>query len=284
VNIQGPFTEKDRKLWAFLVHAVWNELETNRFHELSVRKINQVFRACGGDHSTNWIWDSVKRLVRTTVEWEDINGDERYQGIAVLMSSAMTHKDARLTGMLRFEFPAALIPILKEPRRFARLRTHFLISLSGKYAVSLYELLESAINLKNPVLEIELPKLRQYLKVPDSKLLRYVDLKRFVIEPAVKQINENPEGSGFTVKAEPVKKGRAVAGIRFTLTKTKARIEEEKRLLKSDNPVCEKLPERPLILSDSAFNAARKAAPGYDIQYLAREWRESVEKAQIQKS
>jgi len=81
VNIQGPFTEKDRKLWAFLVHAVWNELETNRFHELSVRKINQVFRACGGDHSTNWIWDSVKRLVRTTVEWEDINGDERYQGL-----------------------------------------------------------------------------------------------------------------------------------------------------------------------------------------------------------
>jgi plasmid replication initiation protein len=57
-----------------------------------------------------------------------------------------------------------------------------------------------------------------------------VDLKRFVIEPAVKQINENPEGSGFTVKAEPVKKGRAVAGIRFTLSKTKARIAEKKPL------------------------------------------------------
>lgn len=288
VNIQGPFTEKDRKLWAFLVHAVWDDLETTRIHELSVAKINQVFRECGGDHNTKWIWESAKRLMRTTVEWEQIDGDNRYQDVAVLLSYAGTHKEARQIGTLRFEFPSGLIPILKEPRRFARLRTHFLIGLSGKYAVTLYELLESAVNMKNPVLEVELCKLRQYLKVPEGKLPRYVDLKRRVLDPSIEQINSNPEGSGFTVEMKPVKQGRAVDRIRFTMTKTASRIEEEKRFGK---PETKTLPETPVAVSvsfgnplhlpDSAYEAARRAAPGYDIQYLAHEWRESVKKKGI---
>lgn len=288
MSIQGPFTEKDRKLWAFLVHAVWDDLETTRIHELSVAKINQVFRECGGDHNTKWIWESAKRLMRTTVEWEQIDGDERYQGIAVLLSYALTHKEARQTGLLRFELPAGLIPILKEPRRFARLRTHFLIGLSGKYSVSLYELLESAVNLKNPVLEVELSKLRQWLKVPEGKLPRYVDFKRFVIEPAIEQINESPEGAGFTVAVSMIKKGRTVDRIRFTMTKTAARITDEKRLGKAEQcQAPDEIPVPPLSfgplhLTDSALEAARKAAPGYDIQYLALEWRESVKRAGIE--
>jgi hypothetical protein len=58
--------------------------------------------------------------------------------------------------MLRFAFPALLIPILKDPGHFARLRVHFLISLSGKYSVTLYELLESVANKVEPVLDVSI--------------------------------------------------------------------------------------------------------------------------------
>ena len=273
VRIQGPFTEKDRKLWALLLHAVWDELEEKQIHELSVTKINQVFRELGGDHNTKWIWESAKRLMQTTVEWEQTEGDERYQGVAVLLSYALTHKEARQTGMLRFAFSPGLIPILKEPGRFARLRVHFLLGLSGKYAVTLYELLESVVNKVDPTLEVPLDGLRQWLKVPDGKLKKYYDFKRFVLEPSIKQINDNPERAGFTVEMKPIKKGRAVHKIRFTLTKVEKRKQLETKLKSpaSHGPLFDTI-----RLSARDIERAKKEAPGYDIYYLEQEWREWI--------
>ena len=40
VAVEGPYTEQDRKLWTFLLHAVWDDLETQPVHELPVRDIN----------------------------------------------------------------------------------------------------------------------------------------------------------------------------------------------------------------------------------------------------
>lgn len=280
VNIEGPYTERDRKLYAFLVHAVWDELETKRIHELSVAKINKVFREISGANSPAWIWDSAKRLTRTSIEWKQIEGEDRLQGVANLLSYAATHEEARADGYLKFEFPAGLIPVLKEPRRFARLRIHFLLGLSGKYAVTLYEILESVANMRNPVLELEIEKLRQWLKVPEGKLDRYVDFKRFVLEPGIRQINEDSEGAGFSVRMESLKQSRAVTRIRFTVLKTDGRINMENIL----NPPAVSLPlasqEAPtitgsfLLLSTRTYEKAKKAAPGLDVYFLEQEWRE----------
>jgi hypothetical protein len=57
VNVEGPYTEMDRKLWRFLLHAVWAEFGVNLYHIIPIRKISQVFRSLGGDHSINWIWE-----------------------------------------------------------------------------------------------------------------------------------------------------------------------------------------------------------------------------------
>ena len=271
VRIEGPFTEKDRKLWALLLHAVWDELEEKPIHELPVTKINQVFRELGGEHDTKWIWESASRLAKTTVEWEQTEGDERYQGIASLLSYAMTNKEARMTGYLRFAFSQGLIPILKEPLRFARLRVHFMLGLSGKYAVTLYELLESVVNKVDPTIEITVDSLRRWLKVPDEKLPRFANFNQRVLKPAIKQINANPEAAGFTVDMQPIKKGRAVHKIRFKMTKVQARKQLETKLKTPPSP-------GPLFdvirLTTRDLERAKKEAPGYDIYYLEQEWRE----------
>lgn len=189
VKVEGSYTERDRKLWTFLLHAVWDEIPNNEdgrmvFHELSVGKINQVFREVGGDHNTQWIWESATRLARTVVEWED----EEYKGIEALFGAAIT-KNSRASGVLRFYFPPLLAPRIKKANRFARLRTHFMLGLSGKYAVTLYELLESVVNKIDPVLEVRVDTLRKWLKVPEKKLTRWVHFNQRVLEPAIKQIN-----------------------------------------------------------------------------------------------
>jgi hypothetical protein len=232
-KINGDYTERDRKLWAFLVAAVWDDLLTTRIHELRISKINAIFEQLGGDTSSGWIWESAQRLSKTHIEYELNEDGERLVGISNLLN-AQTHKKYRATGFLRFDIPPLLCEVICAPCRFSRLRLHFMIGISGKYAVTLYMLLESVANRQTPVLDVKLDQLRKWLKVPEGKLNRWIDIKRRAIEPALKQINDNPEAAGFTVVMEEFKESRAVDRVRFTLTKTDRRLADEKALKQAE--------------------------------------------------
>jgi hypothetical protein len=273
-KVTGDYTERDRKLWSFLVAAVWDDLLTTRIHEIRLSKINSVFEALGGEKTASWIWDSAKRLSKTHIEYELGVDGKRLIGVSNLLN-AQTHKDIRLSGILYFEIPALLSEVIRKPCRFSRLRLHFMIGLSGKYAVTLYMLLESVANLQTPVLDVELSQLRQWLKIPDGKMPRWVDVKRFALEPALKQINENPKAAGFTVAMEEIKDGRAVARVRFFVTKSSERMTDEEALQITkapDLPRAGGVVDGP-FLSTSAFEQGKKAAPGWDIYALEQEWR-----------
>jgi hypothetical protein len=116
------------------------------------------------------------------------------------------------------------------------------------------------------------------LKVPEGKLNRWVDIKRFAIEPALKQINENQEAAGFTVTMEEIKQSRAVDRVRFIVTKSQVRLSDEKILqLEPEKRALFDLPTAlpPAIrLPTSAYEEAKKAAPGWDVYELERQWRE----------
>jgi len=276
-KINGNYTERDRKLWAFLVAAVWDDLLTTRVHELRISKINSLFEQLGGDTSSGWIWESAQRLSKTHIEYELNEDGERLVGISNLLN-AQTHKKYRATGFLRFDIPPLLCEVIRAPCRFSRLRLHFMIGISGKYAVTLYMLLESVANRQTPVLEVKLDQLRQWLKIPEGKLNRWVDVKRFAIEPALKQINDNPEAAGFSVVMDEFKEGRAVDRVRFTLTKTIGRLTDEKALKQAEKAYmpaaqAENSAGIGFMLPTTAFESAKKVAPGLDVYALELEWR-----------
>ena len=275
-KVTGNFTERDRKLWSFLVSAVWDDLLTTRIHEIKISKIHNIFRQLCGDTSPGWIWESAQRLTKTIVEWEEGPDSRRLVAISNFLN-AQTHKDIREDGILRFEIPALLSEVIRRPCRFSRLRIHFMLGLSGKYAVTLYMLLESVANLKKPVLDIELGQLRQWLKIPDGKMEKWYDVDRFALEPAIKQINDNPQLAGFSVKMEKIKDGRAVARVRFIVTKTAERMDSEDAL--QPKPALPSPPRKTTsypqpILPTSAYEQAKKVARGWDIYELERQWRE----------
>ncbi len=283
-KIVGDYTERDRKLWTFLVAAVWDDLEKQTVHEIRVSKINAVFEAMGCEKNSGWIWESANRLAGTRAYWKTTSADgKRLQGVAALMSGAITNEEARASGVLRFEIPQLLGEVIRKPCRFSRLRIHFMLGLSGKYAVTLYMLLESVANLQTPVLDVEINQLRQWLKIPDGKLGRWVDVKRRSIEPAIKQINENTEAAGFSLKMEEIKDGRAVARVRFIVTKTEERLDSEEALKPKEAipPPLNRprlVPPSQIPLPTTAFEEARKVARGYDPYALEQQWREWLSK------
>ncbi|MCP4099550.1 MAG: replication initiation protein [Planctomycetaceae bacterium] len=222
-KVEGPYTARDRKLWTFLLHAAFEELGDKPIHSVKVRDVNDMFRKQGGQHETNWIWKSAKRLSKTTIEFETTMGDERFLGVAALFGANVPAK-AKRGSELHFFFPPNLIPIIKEPMRFARLRVHFMMQLSGKYAVTLYEILEGFTNRRDGQCRVTIEELRTWLKVPEQSYQNWKDFRKWVLDPAIKQINDDPLGAGFVVEYEPIRKGRFYNEIIFKLAKTKARI------------------------------------------------------------
>jgi hypothetical protein len=178
--------------------------------------------------------------------------------------------------------------VYPHPQRAAALRpavrTHFMLGLCGKYAVTLYELLESVANKINPVLDVPVDTLRQWLKVADGKLTTWDNFNRRALLPAIEQINANPLGAGFTVDTQPIKKGRSVHRVRFQVHKVDERrcIEDamqggkqltggSKKAVTSNHHSEQLLDSVHLTTSD--FELAKAAAPGWDIYWLEQEWR-----------
>ena len=269
VSVNGPYTEQDRKLWAFLLHAVWEELDEKIIHEMPIKRINEVFRKLHSRHHSDWIWDSAERLTSTIVRWIRTEGDKRYKGISSLFG-AEAEKEAKDSGVLRFHFPPLLVPILKDPRRFSRLRTHFMIELSGKYAVTLYELLESIANKDVPELKASVDELREWLKVPEGKLTRWPDFLRRALQPAIDQINDNPTGAGFSVKMSTEKRGKAVKWVVFRVIKTKERMVFDAKLKDQDR----QFNLFNVRLKTVTYEKAKELAPGWDVYGLEAEWKE----------
>jgi hypothetical protein len=208
VRVDGPFTALDRKLWLLLLHNAWDELDTDQtYHEISVSELLRLFRRFGRtdlgtrgkiklgkteeDTEAAALWDSVRRLVKTTVEWED----DDYQGISALVSEALMNKRYRESGKIYYAFGKGLSQQILAPRAFARLRCHVVLALRSKYAVTLYEILEAYVNRRENTLMVSIEDFRSWLKVPEDAYRDWKDLKRNVVLPAVNELNQHGEGA-----------------------------------------------------------------------------------------
>ena len=286
VRVEGSYTALDRKLWLLLLHNAWDNLDKpGHVHEASVAEVLKLFRQFGrrdlgqrgmlqtGKRSEEEseaiaIWQSIRRLVKTTVDWED----EEYQGIGALLADAMTNKAQRDTGRIYYTFSPQLAKNVLLPRSFARLRTHFIMGLRSKYAVTLYEVLEGYINRREPVCTVSIDELRNWLKVPDDAYKSWKDLKRNVVELAIGEINDRADDAGFSVAYEGVREGKAFSQIRFTVTKTEDRQENDRALSKKATMHKRRVrsaagladPDNPPVPSGEGIDAFRAKWPGSD--------------------
>ncbi len=286
VRVEGSYTALDRKLWLLLLHNAWDDLDKpGHVHEASVAEVLKLFRQFGRrdlgqrgilqtgkrteeESEAIAIWQSIRRLVKTTVDWED----EEYQGIGALLADAMTNKAQRDTGRIYYTFSPQLAKNVLLPRSFARLRTHFIMGLRSKYAVTLYEILEGYINRREPSCTVSMDELRNWLKVPDDAYKSWKDLKRNVVELAIGEINDRSNEAGFSVAYEGIREGKAFAQIRFTVTKTEGRQENDwalsktaimhKRRVRSAAGLAD--PDYPPAPSGEGIDAFRGKWPGAD--------------------
>ena len=274
VKVDGPFRERERKLWTFLLHAVIEDIYDKKIHKLPATEIWKVFNRLGGENGKRWLWDALEALSEAKVTFEGVDeDDERFKGVTRLISGTKV-SEGNGQEYVYFEFPQMLIEAVVEPLRYARIRTHFVLKLSGKYSVSLYEVLESIANKQEPTIEATVDELRQWLKVPEGKLPLWGNLFARAIKPAIDEINSDPDGCGFHIDYEVIRAGRnKVTGMKFRVEKTTARIEFE-NALRSQAGQGKRMSNTFLPV---VYEKAKKAAPGFDVYALELEWREWME-------
>ena len=147
-------------------------------------------------------------------------------------------------------FAPAIVPFITRLEQcFTQYEIQQISELSTGYAIRLYELLIAwRTTGKTPL--IELMDFRQKMGVLDNKYAAMCDLKKRVLDPAIKQVNEFTD---INVKCQQHKKGRAIVGFSFTFKQKQNSLQQISKPSKDLNTIdmFHKLTEKQLDMFSS---------------------------------
>jgi len=114
-------------------------------------------------------------------------------------------------GRVAMRFGSDIVPYLSEiHREFTCYELRHVATMKSTYGVRLYELLMQRHDFGQR--QIEISELRRMMGVPDGSYKAIKDLKKCVIEPAVRDVNQC---SDLTVSWSQAKTGRRITSITF---------------------------------------------------------------------
>ena len=195
--------------------------------------------------------DACDDLFARQFSYQEINERGNTENVRSRWVSEVRYVDAEATVKLIFA-PVVIPLITRLEERFTQYEMKQISELSTGYAIRLYELLICwRTTGKTPV--IELSDFRQKMGVLDAEYQRMYDLKKYVLEPSLKQINEHTD---ITATYEQHKKGRVITGFSFKF-KQKKKTEAETPKNSDSSPRIEKPSQIPANIVKQPENAKK---------------------------
>jgi hypothetical protein len=90
---------------------------------------------------------------------------------------------------LRYGLPRKLAPILESSGRWGRIKAEIVCSMTSKYAIALYELIQLRASMEKSVESFPIDRFRDLLGVPPGTYARADNFQRKVLDPAVLEVN-----------------------------------------------------------------------------------------------
>ena len=121
--------------------------------------------------------------------------------------------------VVRLIFSPAIVPLITRlEEQFTKYEIQQISNLTSAYAVRLYEILIAWRSTgKTPI--INMHDFRQKIGVLDPEYKRMYDFKKYVLDIALKQVNEHTD---ITAKVEQHKTGRSITGFSFDFKQKKS--------------------------------------------------------------
>lgn len=140
-----------------------------------------------------------------------LHGEDETTEFRWIESRTRYHKGE---GRISFEFSRRVIPYLFELDKRLGYTQYHLLSVSGfnsVYSIRLYELCKKIQGMANQVVDVD--DIRRILMLED-KYSQYRELNKFVLKVAIAEINAK---SDLFVSFEPIKRGRTIIALKFTI-------------------------------------------------------------------
>lgn len=140
-----------------------------------------------------------------------LHGEDETTEFRWIESRTRYHKGE---GRISFEFSRRVIPYLFELDKRLGYTQYHLLSVSGfnsVYSIRLYELCKKIQGMANQVVDVD--DIRRILMLED-KYSQYRELNKFVLKVAIAEINAK---SDLFVSFEPIKRGRTITALKFTI-------------------------------------------------------------------
>jgi Initiator Replication protein len=169
-------------------------LEENAEWEIPLATIRQ---ALSKHESTDRLRDTLTRLmtVKATVAYvaESTNGSESPEQRVVITGLFdffdVSAKELAKRATLKYGLPRKLAPILESSGRWGRIKAEIVCSMTSKYAIALYELIQLRANMDKNIETFPIDRFRELLGVPPGTYARGDNFQRKVLDPAVLEVN-----------------------------------------------------------------------------------------------
>jgi hypothetical protein len=153
--------------------------------------LNELRTALSVHDNNARLRETLMRLkgVTVSVSYTDEHGEPRVVITSLFDFFDVPAKDLSKRPTLRYGLPRKLAPMLERSGRWGRIRAEIVCSMTSKYAIALYELVQLRANMERCVEVFPVDRLRELLGVPPGNYERVDNLMRKVIDPAVLQVN-----------------------------------------------------------------------------------------------
>ncbi len=208
LHISNDLSRMEKLTWNILLASCKDEL--GKRGDFRIKALDLLNHLGLGDSNYSYLKKILKSLNGTQVEWNILGADKKIEwGITTLLSSAKLKQ-----GICFFEFSKELRSKIVESNLYARIWFHIEKKLMGKHSLTIYEFLLAYYNCKKGVGDTPKLLLLDFKKAigKEGQYNEFKNLKRFVVVPAIKDINKN---SDINATFETFKNGRKVEYIKF---------------------------------------------------------------------
>jgi len=229
IHVVGELGLVERRLInVLLLNAAEKMCEDNRTHSLPVSALMDIM---GWEKSKNedYLKEALKKLSSTPIVFNRLqDGKQEWETMAPLSWAKIAD------GICSYRYDQALSRKLADPDMYAVINVNIQNALKSEFALALYENCFRFHRVGSTgVLDLEV--WRELLGARSGSYDEYKFLSHFVLKPAIKAVNDV---SNITVEMIPVKEGRRVVALKFSVA-LKAQASLIDSVLMSDSEIQE---------------------------------------------
>jgi Initiator Replication protein len=210
IQIHNNITLLQRRAWNILLANAYDELPTKEEHSITIADL--IRKLDFDSKNEDYLRESLTALVTCAVEWNILGKDKRQKwGVSTLLADAEIEG-----GVCNYSYGPKLRKRLHNPTMYARISLSMQNRFESKYALALWELCVDFLDVSRNSGETRFIPLEDFMDLMGVDRGGYAKefkvLRRFVITPAIKEINKVTD---FHVEEEYRRQNRKFIAIKF---------------------------------------------------------------------